>query len=253
MDCPGKENEAPIYFLSYLSSIHDIGICIMETETDGRFVMPQVNVGRQSAAILVVVLALVGLSCARIPYTTTVVHEDQRVAVMLQREITPAGYTHPVQITQQQVTAILRGFSLREQQRLPLRWFDEETLQKKIFREDELQVLAPQLADALQKVGPEERVYFELFAPGMNPPYRRDVTGGWVAVHDELLHLTIDYFHVQQPVRKSDPYDYKYPTPWTPENTYLLYFEPARFYLDDPKTNWRGVDFLKFLKIAPSP
>ncbi len=211
------------------------------------------NSRRQSAAMLVAVLVLIGLGCARIPYTTTVVHEDQRVAVRLQREITPAGYTHPVQITPQQVAAILRGFSLREQQRLPLRWFAEEAPPKKLFREDELQVLAPQLADALQKVGSEERVYFEIFAPGMNPRYQRDVTGGWVAVHDRLLQLTIDYFHVQQPVTQSDPYDYNYPTPWTPEKTYLLYFEPGRFYVTDPKTDRRGVDFREFLKTTSSP
>jgi hypothetical protein len=227
----------------------------MDQKTGRRFVMPQVNVRRQSATLLVAVLVLIGLGCARLPYTTSVVHEDQRVSVMLQREITPAGYTHPVQIAPQQVAAILRGFSLREPQRLPLRWFAEETPPKQLFREDELQVLAPQLADALQKVGPEERVYFDLFAPGMNPRYRRDVTGGWVAVHDHLLHLTIDYFHVQQPVTKSDPYDHnnEYPTPWTPENTYLLYFEPGRFYLTDPKTDRRGVDFRAFLKTASSP
>jgi len=216
--------------------------------------MLQVNVVR-SATLLVAVLVLIGLGCERLPYTTSVVHEDQRVSVMLQREITPAGYTHPVQIAPQQIAAILRGFSLREPQRLPLRWFAEETPPKQLFREDELQVLAPQLADALQKVGPEERVYFDLFAPGMNPRYRRDVTGGWVAVHDHLLHLTIDYFHVQQPVTKSDPYDHnnEYPTPWTPENTYLLYFEPGRFYVTDPKTDRRGVDFWAFLKTASSP
>ena len=209
----------------------------------------------RTATLLVAVLVLIGLGCARIPYTTSVVHEDQRVSVMLQREITPAGYTHPVQIAPQQIAAILRGFSLREPQSLPLRWFAEETPPKQLFREDELQVLAPQLADALQKVGPEERVYFDLFAPGMNPRYRRDVTGGWVAVHDHLLHLSIDYSHVQQPVTKSDPYDHnnEYPTPWTPENTYLLYFEPGRFYVTDPKTDRRGVDFWAFLKTASSP
>jgi hypothetical protein len=210
-------------------------------------------VWRQLAAMSVAVIVLIGLGCARLPYTTTVVHEDQRVAVMLQREIKPAGYAHPVQISALQVTAVLRGFSLREQQRLPLRWFAEETPPNKIFREDELQVLAPQLADALQRVGPEERVYFDLFAPGMNPRYRHDVTAGWVAVHDQLLHLTIDYFHVQQPVNKSDPYDYNYPTPWTPPKTYLLYFEPGRFYVTDPKTDRRGLDFREFLKAAPSP
>jgi hypothetical protein len=196
---------------------------------------------------------LIGLGCARIPYTTSMVHQDQRVTVMLQREIEPAGYTHPVQIDPQQVATILRGFSLREEQRLPLRWFAEEAPPKKIFREDELDVLTPQLADALQKAGPEERVYFELFAPGMNPQYRRDVTGGWIAVHNQLLHLTIDYFHVQQPVRKYDVYDYNYPIPWTLEQTYLLYFEPGRFYVADSKTDRRGVDFREFIKTSPLP
>lgn len=57
--------------------------------------------------------------CARLPYTTAVVHQDQRVSVMLQREVTPAGYSHPVEIAPQYIAAILRGFSLREQQRLP--------------------------------------------------------------------------------------------------------------------------------------
>jgi hypothetical protein len=172
---------------------------------------------------------------------------------MLQREIEQAEYTHPVQIAPQQVATILRGFSLREEQRLPLRWFAEETPPKKIFREDELDVLTPQLANALQKAGPEERVYFELFAPGMNPQYRRDVTGGWIAVHNQLLHLTIDYFHVQQPVRKYDVYDYNYPIPWTLEQTYLLYFEPGRFYVADSKTDRRGVDFREFIKTSPLP
>jgi hypothetical protein len=172
---------------------------------------------------------------------------------MLQREVEPAGYAHPVQIDPQQVAAILRGFSLRKQQRLPLRWFAEEAPPQKLFREDELQVLAPQLAAALQQVGPEERVYFDVFAPGMNPKYRRDVTAGWVAIHDRFFHLAMDYFHVQQPLETTDPYDPNYPTPWTPPQTYLLYFEPGRFYVTDSKTNMRGVDFKEFLKTSPSP
>jgi hypothetical protein len=199
------------------------------------------------------VIGLVCAGCARVPYTTKVVHEDQLVAVMLQREVEQAGYAHPAQIDPQQVAAILRGYSLRKQQRLPLRWFAEEAPPMKIFREDELQVLAPQLADALQKAGPVERVYFEVFAPGLNPKYRRDVTGGWVAIHDRFFHLTMDYFHVQQPLTHTDPYDPNYPTPWTPPTTYLLYFEPGRFYVTDSKTDTRGVDFREFLKTSTLP
>jgi hypothetical protein len=198
-------------------------------------------------------MGLLAAGCARLPYTTTIVHEDQLVAVVLQREVHPAGYAHPVQMSPLQLSAILRGLSLREEQRLPLRWFAEETPPKKVFREDEIQVLAPRVADALLKAGRDERVYFEVFAPGMNPKYRRDVTGGWLAVRDGLLHITMDYFHAQQPVRKSDVYDYNYPTPWTPPKTYILYFEPGRFFLTDPQTQARGVDIKEFLKTVVSP
>lgn len=191
--------------------------------------------------------------CARLPYTTQVVHEDKRVSVKLQREVEPAAYSHPVSLTSQQVESLLRPFSLREKQRLPLRWFAEETPPQKIFREDEIRALAPHLAEALQRAGSEERVYFLLLAPGLNPRYRQDVTGGWIAVRDRFLHLTIDYFHVQQPVEKADAYDYNYPTPWTPPKSYLLYFEPGRFYVTDPQTDTRGVELQEFLRTIPSP
>jgi hypothetical protein len=210
----------------------------------------------EPAAVLFLILLLSGVStegCARLPYTTKVVHEDQRVAVFLQREVKPAATTQPVQLTSLQIAAILRGVSLREQQRLPLRWFAEEAPPKKLFREDELEVLAPQLVPALQQVGPDERVYFEVFAPGLNPTYRRDVTGGWIAVRDRLFQLTVDYFHVQQPIKTTDDYDPNYPTPWTPPKTYLLYFEPGRFYVTDPKSGTRGVDFREFLKTSSVP
>lgn len=210
----------------------------------------------ESAVYLLVILLLCGVStegCARLPYTTKVVHEDQRVAVFLQREVKPAATSQAVQLTSPQIAAILRGVSLREQQRLPLRWFAEEAPPKKLFREDDLEVLAPQLVPALQQVGPDERVYFEVFAPGMNPAYRREVTGGWIVVSDRIFHLTVDYFHVQQPVQTTDAYDLNYPTPWTPPKTYLLYFEPGRFYVTDPKSGARGVDFKEFLKTSPVP
>lgn len=191
--------------------------------------------------------------CARLPYTTAVVHEDGRVAVRLQQEIKPAAYAHPVQLTSGEMAAILDGFSLREKQRLPLRWFAEEVPPKKIFRDDEAQALAPHLAEALRKAGPSERVYFEVITPGFNPRYRHDVTAGWVVVRESYMQLRIEYFHVQIPVRKSDLYDYNYPTPPPTPGSYLLYFEPGRFWVVDPASGDRTVDFRGFLKSATPP
>ena len=172
--------------------------------------------------------------CARLPYTTRIIHEDRRVVVALQRELAPAGYSHPVQRQPAELVSILRGCSIRQKQRLPLRWFAEETAPKPLFRLDETQVLAGPLAEALQQAGTDERIHFELKAPGLNPAAAKDVVAGWMAVRQPWLYLSVDYFHVQLPTRASDPYDYNYHgTPAPLPGEYLLYFDPGRFWATD--------------------
>jgi hypothetical protein len=190
--------------------------------------------------------------CARLPYTTQVVQEDQRVLVAIQREVEPVSYTHPVKLSAQELRSILKGFSIREKKALPLRWFAEEKPPQPLFREDELNVLVPHLSVALEKVGPSDRVVFSVFAPGFNPAVARETTSGWIAVHDPFWHLTIDHFHVQIPTRKSDQYDPNYPLVPAPPGDYLLMFEPGRFWVIDPAMGTRAVDYQAFLKSAES-
>lgn len=214
-----------------------------------------VGIGWKRVGMLACVIAwIAGITttgCARLPYTTKTVHEDERIVVNVQREVEPQTYSHPIQLTSTEVVALLRGFSVREQQRLPLRWFAEELPPKPLFRLDELEALAPHLADALQQLGPNERAHFEVRGPGNNPRYGRDTVAGWMAVRDPYLYLKVEYFHNQIPIRKSDNYDYNYPlTPPTPKN-YILYFEPGRFWLADDKGT-RAVDYRQFLKSGQS-
>lgn len=208
-----------------------------------------------SAAIWVILIGgLFSLfGCARMPYTVRTVHEDQRVVVTIQREIKPAGYTHPVQLSAQELTQILSAFSFREKQRLPLRWFAEEQPPKSIFRQDELKALTPFLAEGLQKVGSEERVHFRVLAPGMNPAADRDTTGGWIAIRDPYLHLTLEHFHAQFPIRKEEQWDLRYPAIPPKPGSFLLYFEPNRFWSTDPTVEERGVLYRDFLKSAGLP
>jgi len=191
--------------------------------------------------------------CARMPYTVRTVHEDQRVVVTIQREVKPAGYSHPVQLSAQELSQILSSFSFRAKQRLPLRWFAEEVPPKTVFRQDELEALAPFLAEALQKVGPDERVHFQVLAPGMNPAYERDTTGGWIAVRDPYFHLTLDHFHAQFPTRKQELWDLRYPAIPPEPGTFLLFFEPNRFWITDPAVHERGVLYRDFLKSPVLP
>lgn len=201
------------------------------------------------AALLVLEMVMAG-GCARLPYTTQVLHEDRRLRITAQRELEPAGYTHPVQLSPADIANILRGFSIREAQRLPLRWFAEEVPPKPFLQADEISTLAQALADALTKVGPNERVHFEVIAPGMNPAMRNDVVAGWVAVREPYFYIVPEYFHTQLPTRKSDLYDYNYPTPPPPPKDYLLYFEPGRFWITNGKGR-RAVEYRQFLKTAP--
>ena len=204
--------------------------------------------------LAVTVLWIGGLTmtgCARLPYTTKTVHEDERVVVNVQQEVESRAYTHPVQLTATEMAALLKGFSIREQQRLPLRWFAEEVPPKPLFREDEVQVLAPYLVEALQQLGANERAHFEVRGPGNNPRYARDVVSGSVAARDPYLYLKVEYFHNQIPIRKSDNYDYNYPLPPATPKNYILYFEPGRFWLTDDKGT-RAVEYRRFLKSGES-
>lgn len=200
--------------------------------------------------LCVLTAELIGSGCARLPYTTQVVHADRRAIISLQRDPDARAYTHPVQLHADELSAILSGFSFREKQRLPLRWFAEEIPPKKIFRSDEMQAVVAFLVEALSKAGPDERVYFQVLAPGMNPAAERDTTAGWIAVREPYLHLMLEHYHAQFPIRQSEQWDLRYPaTPPLPK-TYLLYFEPGRFWETEPASGRQAVQFREFLKSA---
>src|SRR5262245_62587460 len=200
--------------------------------------------------ISVLLVGMMSGGCARLPYTTKVVHEDRRVVVSLQRDSKAVAYTHPVQLRADELSAVLAGFSFREKQRLPLRWFAEEVPPKKIFRSDEMEALVPFLVEGLEKAAPDERVYFQLLAPGMNPADSRDTTGGWIAVREPFLHLGLEHYHAQFPIRKSEQWDLRYPAIPPEPGSYLLYFEPGRFWETDPVSSHQAVQLREFLKTA---
>src|SRR5262245_6023529 len=214
-----------------------------------------VQFGASIFAVLISILGTVLIGCARLPETTRVLYESERIVVRLETDLNAPSRTQtsPTDISQEQLTSLLRGFSVvRAESRVPIiGLLGEDAPPRKLFRETELNALVPALREALQKTGVHERVRFEVLSPGRNPRYWRDVTGGWVKVHNRYFHLSVDYFHVEQPVRKSDAYYRNYSTPWTPDLTYLLSFEPERAYVTDPVLDEYAVDLDLFARGAP--
>lgn len=202
--------------------------------------------GVQSVAVAA--LVWLGVGCARMPYVTHVIHEDPRLTVDLQHMVDATTYTHPVRITPKELAAILRGYSVREQQHIPMRWFEEERPLQPLFRPDEIDVLVDPLSEALAKAHPHERVAFRLRAPGNNPAHEWNTTAGWIGVRDHLFHLEIDYFHVLTPKHRFDAYDTNYSTAPPPKQHYLLYFDPGRFWGKQPGFDKPVLLFKAFLQ-----
>ena len=59
-----------------------------------------VGIGWKRVGMLACVIAwIAGITttgCARLPYTTKTVHEDERIVVNVQREVEPQTYSHPI-------------------------------------------------------------------------------------------------------------------------------------------------------------
>jgi hypothetical protein len=65
--------------------------------------------------------------------------------------------------------------------------------------------------------------------------------------------MELDYFHTLLPVRKTDQYDYNYPLPERTPLSYHLYFEPGRYWVEDPASGDRAVDIRGLLKSGSAP
>jgi hypothetical protein len=202
--------------------------------------------------ILISILGTLFTGCARLPETTKVLYDSDHVVIKLETDFNaPSGsQTNPIDISTEQLTGLLRGFSVRPGSRVPIPLLSDDPPPRKLFRETELDAVVPVIREGLQKVGFHERVRFEVRSRGRNPRYWLDVTGGWVKVRDRYFHLHVDYFHVEQPIRKADAYDRNYPTPWTPDQPYMTSFEPGRAYVTDPLLDEYAVDLDLFAKSA---
>lgn len=201
-------------------------------------------------ALVWCLVAMLFTSCARLPYTQTVIRDDARMSVTLQRAVGSAAFSHPVKLERNELIAILQGYSYRPQQRLPLRWYSEERPPQPVFRQDEVDVLAPILLEGLRSAGPDERVHFELRAPGYNPAIESDVVAGWVTVRGRFFYLGLEYAHVQLPIRKADIYDRNYPTPPPLPLDYLLLFDNNRFWTKD-EYGTSALQYKEFLQSLP--
>jgi hypothetical protein len=170
-------------------------------------------------------------ACAipQIPFRT--VYEDPVNFVRLETEPAVAAdipdnwHSHPAQISQEVMAGILKGFRVQEHRTKLQRLLGGEAVREPAFRDEEVTVLAPKLAEALARAEPTERVTYYLSRPQTS--IKREITSGGLYVKDHQLHFILGNHRIVYGIPAYGMvYDRRYPMRPTAPKGFDLFFEP---------------------------
>lgn len=189
------------------------------------------------------------MGCARIPVPVQVIHEDQNLLIRTEFVSSGTDYSHPISLKDEDIAKILSGISVQERPASwPARLFGKDTKPEPLLSKDQIQFLAPYLAEGLRAAKPDERVSFAVYVPGPNPAYERYVISGWIAVRNSFFHLAPEYVRSLQPrspTRNYYPFYPEMPSAPPPSN---VSFEPHEFWMADPVDGRTAIQFRDYLR-----
>ncbi len=173
---------------------------------------------------------LAGCAVPSIP--ARVVYEDPTNFVRLEPdpyvlpEFPQSQHSHPVVLQSGNVAALLRGIQVREFRTSIQTWVVGEAPWEPVFREEEIQVLAPRIAEALSRVRPDERVTFYLSLPQTS--IKREITTGGLYVHENQLHFILGNHRILYGIPAYGMvYDRRYPMrPTAPKGFETTFVQP---------------------------
>jgi hypothetical protein len=200
--------------------------------------------------------------------------------------LVPAGSAqvndHPVRLTPTEAGTLLHRMLYREQRNAVHQLISGPAPLRRIFRNDEIALLAPVLAQILAEARPDQMVFFHLSRPGsggpeqgtsplqtgmpgvaMGRPLRlggEESTTGWIFVRGPWLYVLMR--EIQQ-VHKPEPDINKFiremPNVPEPEMPFEMTFDPELYEAEAERECWRvgrrlevlAVDFRQALRDVP--
>ena len=180
-----------------------------------------------------IALTLTCLQACAVPHVTSrVVYEDPTNFVRLEfdHRVLPdrleTRHAHPVAIGTDEMTAILKGLSVRDHRVRVHIWIAGEADFEQAFTEAEIELLAAKLADALAKATPEERVTYYLSYPQTS--VKRLITSGGLYMQGSELHFTLsNHREIYGIPAHGMVYDRRYPVlPIAPKD-FDVFFDPG--------------------------
>jgi len=194
--------------------------------------------------VLWVALAAVtwsGCAIPQVPYRA--ISEDPVNYVRLEEvdaalpEWPPGHHAHPKPFTQDDVTRLLNGMTVKEHRIWLQKWFQGEAPVVPVFREEEVALLAPQLVEAFASARYNERVTFYLSQPQTS--VKRVITSGGLYMHNDQLHVIVGNWQIVYGIPTYGMiYDRRYPMRPTAAKGFDLYFEPSDAVIRQRSSMW---------------
>jgi hypothetical protein len=191
-------------------------------------------------SLLLVTLAA-GCAIPHVPYRA--IYEDPVNYVRLEEddavlpEWPPSHHGHPKTLTVDQVTRLLKGLTVKEHRIWIQEWFQGEAPLVPVFKEEEVALLAPQLAEAFAAANYNERVTFYLSEPQTS--VKRVITSGGFYVHDDQLHVIVGNWQIVYGIPTYGMiYDRRYPMRPTAAKGFDLFFQPSEVVIKQQSSLW---------------
>jgi hypothetical protein len=135
-------------------------------------------------------LLLILSACSTGPEHDITLYETDRGAVYLDR-ISDRSFqaAHPITLSADTMARVLRGVAVKEDRDLLGGAIISKPEALLVFRDEDVEFLAPLLVDGLTRAASDQKVGFRVVQPGM--PW--ESTTGWIYAHERSLYLTIPW------------------------------------------------------------
>jgi hypothetical protein len=195
------------------------------------------HAGRVARMLFVLGLTVMA-GCASVsPVPETVIYKSGLNRVYLEKDPDSMSNSHPTKLSQSEVGTLLRGVRVWKDRNLVHQLYAGEPERTRGFRNEEVKILAPALANALELASPDQRVYFHL--SHVTEYGEEETTTGWVSLRDNLLYLSLSEAHDRHsPGPDISKYDRQMPNVPEQAPAFRATFEPEE-YLHTVRSGWR--------------
>ncbi len=192
-------------------------------------------------------LTLTFFSACAVPHVPSrIVYEDPTTFVRAEADhrVLPerpeTRHTHPATVGATEMAMILKGVHVRDHRLTVHTWISGQAEIEPAFTDEEIELLAPKLSEALEKATPEERVTYYLSYPQTS--VKRQITSGGLYVQHRELHFTLsNHREIYGIPAYGMVYDRRYPTlPIAPKGFDVL-FDPVTAVVPKRFSFWDAV------------